>query len=67
MSKVNNKTPEHFTVNFEQISHCSAVSIVDFELINPGWVLPSSSHKSLSEKIFIKSFAKNKIRVQIRV
>ena len=28
-----------FIFNFEQISHCSGVSIIDFEQVNAGWVV----------------------------
>ena len=44
-SKLIIKTPERchwrrsgvFIVNFEEISHCSGVSVVDFEQLNAGW------------------------------
>ena len=44
-SKLAIKTPEGchwrrsgvFNVNYEQISQCSGVSIVDFEIVNAGW------------------------------
>ena len=50
-SKLTVKTPECyrcrrsgvFIFNFKQIPHCSGVSIVDFERVNPGWVETCSS------------------------
>ena len=43
-----------FIANFEQVSHCSSVSIVDFEQVNTGWaanIFFRNSAKEALEKV----------------